>query len=448
MFFCKYRALFADCSPALYVFIDTHIPYFGLNRYSTFINYIFPCFLSLFDVPISVIIYSFGINYLLLPIIVFVFLKYKQKSIKYEMLFLVSFAFFNTYTFYYSLHDYWTGFYLFFILIRLVDDTIFDALKYKNHLVVLLNLLIINSHSSMLFPLFTFYIFYFLFKKNSNRTPVFYAVSVVVLYAIYNIVFSMNYDKLILSGGSDFFYELINLPNSVMFTSFMDTFSSINSFYLLSILLTILILTFKRRFILLLFFIFYVFVSFLLFIFYFKDFEYTIYSEGQLKAVTTLIPIIIVFIFYEYVSKKLVLLFCVVCYIFSSYMLFKGSDVVTSQYSNIKQLLSKFDSNVFLTSQKPNCPLESISISRQSFFINKLEYNKPYCIFSNIGDNNFVNIVIGHWIKDNIKQTNPHLKFPNDIKYLNADSLGVNITDMYAIYPNSSCDEMINRLSK
>ncbi|MCB0508328.1 MAG: hypothetical protein KDD21_08525 [Bacteroidetes bacterium] len=441
--YCKERALFADCSPALYEFIDKHIPYFGLNRISPFINYIFPCLLSLFDVPISVIIYSFGLNYLLLPILVYVFLRYKQTSIKYEVLFLVSFAFFNTYTFFYSLHDYWTGFYLFFVLIRLIDDVYFKTLKRKIIYILLLNILILNAHSSLLFPLFSFYLFYYIFGENKDKQILKYAGSVLVLYALLNVLLPMHYDKVILA--SDIFDKQIF--HSIMFVSFIKSWQGINLFYCIAIIFTVAILLYKKKFTLTGFFIFIVVASFALFLLYFQQFEYTIYSEGQLKAVATLVPIIIVFCLFRFLNKKYVLMFAVVCYSFSVFNLLKGANLVRTQYNAIKHTLTLFDSNVYLTSSKENCPLECISIAQQSYFINQLEFNRNFCIFSNINDNKFVQTLNQHWIEQNKTQTNKLLKFPDEIKYLNADSLGVDITKMFAIYPNNSCDMMIDRLS-
>jgi hypothetical protein len=445
--FCKHRALFADCSPALYVFIDKHIPYFGLNRYSTFINYIFPCFLSLFKIPIKYIIYSFGLNYLLLPILVFLFLNYKKTTEKYNVIFLISFTFFNTYTFYYSLHDYWTGFYLFFILIRLIDDDYFKKLKYKNLFVLFFNILILNSHSSMLFPLFVFFIFLYFFYNRENRVYLYYATSIIIIYFALNILFSMSYDKAILTDDMNFLSLLFNLPKSVMYFSFLKTFRISNSLYIFSILYTLIFLLLKRDWISSFLFLTITLMSFLLFLLYFKDFNYNIYTEGQLKAVSTIIPIMIIFLLYKYFCNRHIFIFSIFIYIFSMYNLYNGSFVVINQYDNIKMMLTKFDSNVYLTSNSDACPLECVSISKQSYFINRLEFDKNYCIFSNINNNFFVNNLNQDWINENASQENQLIKIPNNIYYVNADSLGIKIESMFAIYPNISCNEMINRLS-
>lgn len=442
--FWKERALFADCSPALYVFIDSHIPYFGLNRYSTFINYILPCFLSLFNLPINIIVFSFALNYLLVPILVFVFLRYKQTTIKYEVLFLISFAFFNTYTFYYSLHDYWIGFYLFFILIRIVDDNVFEHIKYRVWWILILNLLILNAHTSMLFPLFSFYVFMYFYYNKENKNMLFYAILTLALYFVLNMLFSMSYDKEIVSDNiSSISIDLLSRP---MIASFLQTILNINFFYLIAILLIIGVLIFNKKFGLLFLFISISVTSFLLFFIFFGDFQYTIYSEGQLKAVSTIIPIMIVLVLYRFMNKKVIFVFCTCCYIFSTIALYKGSFVVSKQYNNIKAMLQKFDSNVYLNSNKDLCPLECISLSRQSLFINRLEFDKNYCIFSNIGNNNFVNILNKSWIDENKKQTNPLLKFPDEIKYIDADSAGIDLSTMFAIYPNHNCNTMIKRL--
>lgn len=445
IFFCKHRALFADSSPALYVFIDKHIPYFGLNRYVTIINYIFPCFISFFNIPIKIIIYSLGLNYMLLPIIVFTFLSYKKTTNKYHVIFLVSFAFFNTYSFYYSSHDYWTGFYLIFILLRILDDDLFSELLYKNFIVLLLNILIINSHSTMFILLFSIYIFLFIFKQFKMYFIV-NSVTVIILYFLMNLIFTMSYDKNILTFDNNLLYSIINLPDSIMFNSLFNTILNINFIFFFTIMFFIVYLFIKNEYLLFFYFIFIFIFILLLFLFFFKDFNYSIYTEGQLKSIITIIPIIMVFVLYKYFSRKFIFLFCFIIYSFSLHNLYKGSFVVTNQYENIKMMLTKFDSNVYLTSNLDACPLECISISKQSYFINRLEFNKKFCIFSNMNNNSFVNNVNHAWIEENRNQKNVLINFPGDIKYLDADKIGVDITEMFAIYPNNNCEVMINRL--
>ncbi len=448
-YFGKERAIFCDSSMQLFDMATTHLPAVNVNMSTTFINYVLPYFAILLGLPLKLIVYLMVINYLILPIAVFLFLRYKENSIKYELCFLVAFSIFNAQTFYYPIHDYWTGFYLLFVLYRMMDDGEFSKnIKSKISIVFLLIILIIFTHLSLVISIGFLFLYLFSTKKISFKqiSALYFYILLILFFKI--LFINSGYQNNVIDITKFDFKDLIYFYNTNTFKGLIPTLLTVNINFTISIALFILFIFFKKNKLDVLVFFLILLVSLIVVYFLFADFGYNVYTEGYFKSLT----IVAVIIFVNnalsiFKNRYFIILPLVLNYIFSFYVINRAGIVFEKQYNFINRSCKQFNETVYLKSERDICPLEGLSVSRQSIIINQIENNKSECIFSNIRSEKFVDNLNNKWIRENTTNPTKYFTFNSEIKYLDADSMQYPIDSLSVIFQNIKCDNMIKRLS-
>jgi len=450
IYFGKERAIFCDSSMQLFDMARTMTPSVNINMATTVVNFVLPYLAIIIGLPLKIVVYLLVLNYLLIPILVFFFLRYKQQSVKYEMSFLIAFSIFNWQTFYYPIHDYWTGFYLLFVLYRVVDDASLSIkLKLKNRLVFVLIILIIFTHLSMLISL-GFLLLYLLFEKAiSLKTIVKYYSFMMIVLVIKILFINSGYQNSVIDINSFSWQNISQVLTSKTIKEFLPTLFTTNlNFTLLAIFSGILFFFRKNKLSLLLLNI--VFISSVFIIhFLFGSFGYSVYSEGYFKSTNIVIGIIFANVLIEVLTKKILInLILSINFIFSVCVLFQGGLVFEKQYKFINESCKKFNRNVYLTSNKEICPLECLAVSRQSLIINQLENDNNAVIFSNIRNEHFVENLNVRWIEENKTKPVRYFNFSDDITYLDADSMQFPIDSLSILFRDNKCDDLLKRLDQ
>lgn len=446
-FFGKERVIFCDGSMALYDIVNIKGIYFGENRITTAFNYILPFLAKTFQLPLKFIVYSLVLNYVILPVIVFILLRYKRSNIKYELAFLIAFSIFNFQTYYYPIHEYWTGFYLIFILYRVLDDVSFikdDSLRKKCAFTLIL--LIFFSHINTIISIL-FLLMYLLYeKKITFKDGVLYALFIPCIFFVKMIFLVSGYEHNVFADV--FNYNGINEVQSIIiFADLFKTLITTNiNFLLISIFIFWICINNRKWKVFSVFFI-ELFLSFIIIFIFFREFNYNVYTEGYFKSTNIIAPIIFVNLLLQYFKNNTILFLVITNFIYSIVVLYNGGTYFEKQYKFVRDCSNRFNTNVYFTTQKDICPIELLVISRQSFIINQIENNKKSCIFVNTGKSIFVNNVFNKIINENKHNPNKYFHFDNEIRFLDADSMGIPIDSFTVIY-KGNCDILIRRLTK
>lgn len=449
IYFGKERAVFCDSSMQLFDMARTKNISVDVSMLTSAVNYIFPYVAILLGAPIKVVVYLLAFNYLLLPILVFIFLKYKQQGVKYELIFIVSFSIFNWQTFYYPIHEYWTGYFLLFCLYRILDDSQFSLNKNKVLLFVyLLILAIVFTHLTVVISLFILYLFLYV-SSNVNKTILYRLLIFTFLILIVKIfIFNNMYQNSVLESGDFSFSSVINFWKSKTISEFLSTLFVSNLNFFILLLISFLYLYYNNKMYLLCLAVFIVIPVFVVNLF-FKNFGYNVYTEGHFKSLNIVPCIFIGNILLELISKyRLLIGVVVVNCIFSVCVLISGGKIFEKQYDFINRSCRMFNSTAYLTSNKDICPLECLTVSRQSLIINQIENNSNNCIFSNIGNEEFVNNLNSLWINSNLSNPVASFVFNKSIRYYDADSMQFPIDSFSIIFKTHTCDDLLKRLDQ
>ncbi len=437
IFFGKERAIFVDGSNALYDIATKKILYYGENRISTTINYVFPLIATYLGCSLKTIVYSLAANYLVLPIAVFIFLRYKQVSIKYELTFLFTFSFLNFQTYFYPIHDYWTGFYLFFALYRIIDD---DSLtlkpKTKQFLIFFFIVAIFFSHINTVLSLGFLFIYLFI-DKRLDKTQFFRLCGFIVLIFLSKVFFfKSGYEGGFINSDNFKLSFLLDLKNSLVLKGFGPTLLTFNLNFLLLLVGFYILALIKKKFKLIAVFTFILLAVLFIIAYMFREFEYNVYTEGHFKSTMMVLSIIFINLFYDLFKEKIVVhIPIILAYTFSTVILIMGGNTFAKHYNFINETVQQFDKNVYLSDEIPEmCPLELVVLPRHSLIINTIENKKKNCLFGIINDEVFVHNIYGVWFKDNKESPPSHFTFSEEIAYLDADSVGIDMRQFNLIH--------------
>jgi hypothetical protein len=308
IYFGKERAIFCDSAMQLFGMATSKTPSVNINMSTTVINFVLPYIATLLGLSLKIIVWSLAINYLLLPIFVFLFLRYKQSSLKYEIAFLVSFSIFNCQTFYYPIHDYWTGFYLLFILYRILDDSTFEINETtKSKFVYLLIVLIIFTHLSMVISIGFLFLYLFLEKIISLKKIVQLYLFIVLVLLIKILFINSGYQNNVIDIHSFQQFSFHNIINAKSIAEFFPSLYSTNlNFTVLFVASVILCIRTKQFLKGLLMFV--ILVSSILVIYLlFGRFGYSVYTEGYFKSLNIVTGILIADSLFTSFKKSIVL---------------------------------------------------------------------------------------------------------------------------------------------
>lgn len=449
IYFGKERAVFCDSAMQLFGMATSRTPSVNINMSTTVINFVLPYIATLLGLSLKTIVWSLAVNYLLLPVFVFLFLRYKQSSLKYEIAFLVTFSIFNCQTFYYPIHDYWTGFYLLFILYRIMDDSTLGINETtKSRFVYLLVVLIIFTHLSMVISIGFLFLYLFL-EKTVTFKNIIQLYSFIVLVLLIKILFiNSGYQNNVIDIHS---FQQLSFHNIISAKSIAEFFPSLYStnlnFTLLFVASVILYIRAKQFLKGLLMFV--ILVSSVLVIYLlFGRFGYSVYTEGYFKSLNIVTGILITDSLFANLKKTTAISFAVsVVYTASVGILYNGGLVFKKQYDFVKNSCKKFNQTVYLKSNRDICPLEYLAVSRQSLIINQIENNKANCIFTLVRNEYYVSFLNNKWIEENKNKPVEHFIFDKGIKYLDADSMQYPIDSLSVIFGSNTCDDFIKRLS-
>lgn len=443
LYFGKERAIFCDGSNALYDIIADNKLYYANGRFGTIINYILPWIANQFHASLKTIVYLLSINYLILPIITFLFLRYKQKDIKYEIAFLIGFSIINWQTFFYPIHDYWTGFYLFYLLYPVIDK---KNTKTSSYIIVLvLIIIIVLCHLNTLVALFFGIIFLYLNQNINKKSLVFYMCFITIGFLTKQYFFADGYETDFLQISQFSKEHLWLYLSSDFFRTLPQTFISTNINFTILFIATIAVLLFKKKYKLLVFVTGSFILTILLLSFLFRDYPYTVYLEGQLKSTTMFFGIVFSCILFSTVNNTNISLLIGNC-IFSVFLLINGGNIFKNHYNYVNETCKKFTTNTYLYTSKDICPLEFIVLPRHSIIINQLENNKNnFLIANNINKKyKFIDIYF-----EQLKEKNKSsvFKFDDNIQYINADSMQIDIAQLNLVF-KGNCEGHLNRIIK
>lgn len=435
-FFGKERVIFCDGANALYDMYTQKTLYYGSNRIATVINYLLPYFTTNLGLSLKTTVYALVINYTILPVLVFVFLRYKQSSIKYELSFLFAFTFFNWQTYYYPIHDYWTGFYLFFVLYRLIDDTdVFLNKKLINKLIAFLVVFILFSHINTIVSLFFLFFYLVVDKKISNISFLKYCALLAGCFIFKILFLHAGYENGFLSVDNLKPQVLLSIPDSDLLSTFIQTLLRTNLNFLFLLVSFYIIIIIRKETRILFAFTFILFIAaFILFVL-FKDYQYTVYAEGQFKSTTIVLAVIAINVYYSiHKESKLLVIAIILNYIFSIVVLINGGKLFAQHYNFINDTCKKFNRNIYFTSKQNICPLEFIVLPKHSLIINQIENNRNTCVFANVNNDEMVTLLTDNILKDNITNPRSCFTFPNKITYLDADSMHLDLAQFNMIF--------------
>jgi hypothetical protein len=450
LYFGVERTVFCDTSMQLFDMATNKLPNVSLNMFTVFINFIFAYLAILTGCSLKTIVALQVVNYMLLPLLVFIFLRYKQTDIKYESAFLLAFSVFNWQTFYYPIHDYWTGFYLLFILYRIVDDVSLGLnQQFKNRLIYMLILGIIFTHLTMVIAIG--FLFLYLFAENRIRfSRLFQMYSFMGFILVIKFLFiNSGYQNSVLDLNQLDFSDILRFYSTKTFAGFFDQLFVVNTNFAVMLLLSVAFFLKSGNRIAVVLFSGVILFSFLLIYLLFKNFGFNVYTEGYFKALNVAAVIIFSNLLLSTVRNQYVLSLLVSAnFIFSVTVLFSGGQRFKEQYDFINESCKRFNGTVYLHSAKNICPLECLSVSRQSLIINQLENGKNDCIFSNINDERFVRNLNTKWINENETEPVRHFTFNFPVRHLDADSMQYPIDSLFLIFAQNQCEEMTKRLDQ
>lgn len=450
LYFGVERAIFCDTSMQLFDMARTGLPSVNVNMSTTVVNFIFPYLGILLGLPLKIIVWLQALNYLLLPVAVFLLLRYRQTTLYYETAFLLSFSLFNSLTFYYPIHDYWTGFYLLFVLYRILDDREWNwSPRYKNRVLYGLILAIIFTHLTMVITMGFLFLFLYVIQRISlSRLLKMYAFMLLIL-VVKMLFINSGYQNSVLDISALRLTDIIEWYSVPTFAAFWPTLWGINANFLVLGCLSVFFLRFPeyRKPVLL----FWLVIAASIGVIYllFARFGYNVYTEGYFKSLNITAGIIVAYLLFGWWQRNgRVAWLLAGAYLFSLVVLYDGGGVFKRQYDFLKKSGAGFKGTVYLHSSGDICPLECLSVSRQSLIINQLENGKSEAIFSNVRDTRFVAKLNDIWIKQNVEAPVSYFTFGKEVKHLDADSMQFPIDSMFVIFAKDRCDDMLKRLDQ
>jgi hypothetical protein len=450
IYFGRERALFCDSTMQLYDMASRGIPRVNPSMLATVINFILPYLAIVTGMSVKVIVYALAINYLLLPLAVFMFLRYKQTSLRYELAFLVTFTLFNWNTFYYPIHDYWTGLFFLFILYRLVDDPDL-AMKGKRKMIFeyLLIAGMMFTHLSIVIALGFLYVYLYIEKRLSVRKLVLVYAYVFLILLLKVFFVNSGYQNTLLDPATMLSNGVWGIFQTTTMYEFMGSLLKTNVNFVILGIVSVLLAVYRKQFPAAILFLFIFLVSLVVINLLFPGYGYSIYTEGYFKSTTLVCGIIMSNFIYGFLSGGIApTALLAVNYIFSGIVLWSGGSNIRDQFDFVSKSCRKFSTSVYLRSNKDICPLEFIVLSRQSILINQLENNSGNSIFVSVGGDPYVENLNRKYLRDDREKPVRLFSSSGELVYLDADSMGIELEQYPILFKNKNCDEMIRRLDQ
>lgn len=420
LLFGKERVLLFDGSYALFHTLENCFSCFSHGRISILLVFIFNYILSTFKLPLNIIVGIQVMNYLLPIFILLSINKIYKKHIDFKILFVFIFSCvtFSTNTFYYPFHDYWTGFYLFFIFIWSIK---YDKIFLSSFLVILIT----NTHITMYLPIYFYLLYYILIIKYINKSVKYSFIILLMLSCIkfLSIILLDSYDNSMIKS-IQINLHTINFIESSIFKSFLDTLFSYNLPFFIFFTIFIIYLIYINKYFEILFLLIYIIISLILIsIFHYND-TYHTYSEGFFKGLLFVLSIPI----FHYINKenKTIILFSSYMYIIISiYIIYNNHTRYTDRYNKINELCkiaNAKQSNVLFTTNKGICPLQQINLPYESYFINSIQNNCSNTVSLKVKEYNINEKIYCDFLKNK--------SLINKLIIIDADLLFSNIEDI------------------
>jgi len=391
VFFGEERVLFRDGSVAIEMMVNDGILPVVDNRYPAAFNHLFTYIASFLNFDLGTLIHISSINYILLPVIVFIALRYKQNgNLKYELVFLTALTIFNTHTYFYPIHDYWFGFYLFFFFYRALDEDQFFKSRTRYYVVNgLLLTIIVFSHLNTVFSVFI--ILFYLFHNNRIDKSKFYGLFMVLIanVLIKLLFFSTSYESFVLSPEMGHF----TFPEFFQTRTVGELGSTLinkNLNFLLLIVLIALYSIKSKNITGISFVIFEFVISILVINTLFPHHGYAIYTEGYFKSLNIIVAVVFVNMMLTYRLNPLVFIFILLLnFSFSIRNLLNSGSMFATRYEAIKEISGNLQSNTLFNSEQDVCPYLFIPFFTESKIINLIENDKEYYFSAIVRDDDF-----------------------------------------------------------
>jgi hypothetical protein len=450
IYFGLERALFCDSTMQLYDMANKGFPRVNPSMLATVINFILPYLAIVTGMSVKVIVYALAINYLLLPLAVFIFLRYRQMSLKYELAFLVTFSLFNWQTFYFPIHDYWTGFYFLLVLYRLSDDR--SLVMENRRRLIFEHLLIVGmmfTHLSIVISLGFLYLYLFVERVIGFRKIVRVYAFILLVLVLKVFFVSYGYQRTMSDPSGWLDNGITGILQSGTMQEFLGTLLRTNLNFVFLGAISLMLSIYRKQFLPALMLGVVFLTSLVVINLLFADFGYSIYTEGYFKSMNLVAGIILANILYVSLSGSyLYALILSANFIFSGIVLWLGGSYIRSKFDFVRDTCKKFSTNVYLHSNKEICPLEFIVFSRQSILINQLDNHVSRCVVVDVGDVPYVENLNEKYIRDDQLRPARYFKYTGAMIHLDADSMGIELERYPTLFENRRCDEMIRRLDQ
>ncbi|MFN8261759.1 MAG: hypothetical protein U0X41_12545 [Chitinophagales bacterium] len=318
------------------------------------------------DVKWIAVCYAFVYS---VPVLFTMYLLYRT-SWRYFVYFMLSFTFFISYQYYFSISEYWLGGCIYFILYMLMDRGMPIGAKGR-WLHVILLLLTVNLHLSLFYPTVVMLLYLFLKAKLDMKTTGIYLV-VCFLYLLLKLTFlTTEYESDILTDNNQ-----LSLADNYLNTRVIREFflHSWDWLYPAVVLAFIAYSVFKgqieyhKSILLSIFVIVPLFVVALMF----KNFPYFFYVIGNLRVLLLFLPIL----FVDFCPKKLYKPIVILLIIHAIFSIESIGITLKKRYDNIAELLTATKENTVYVYDDPVCLVHFKYIFMQTMTINLLENDK------------------------------------------------------------------------
>lgn len=405
LYFGKISTILFDGSHSIFKIYTLKEFLFYENRYPTIINYILPVLCSKLNLSFSIIFWATIINYALLPIGTFVYLRYITKNEQHVTIFLVAQCFFSFNIFFIPSHDALTGYYLIFILFSLLDKQPNISNSKYFHVIFILSCTIALSHLSQTLTIFLL-LFYFFLKRKANLSLLYSFIATITTIIIKLLFITSSAEAQTLEGFDSILSEFKCIYTNITFIAFFKSLFKFKFNYItISVFLYVLYKLYQQKKYLLSTIIVSYFLFLIIFIsIFFLHFRgYNFYTEMQYKSLAILIAILFIKETINLQNKKLNKIFFSIIYLFFIFQIYWIGQSYLFYYDSVKNLVSKGKNNVLLVYPgKLNHSDEQTFLPLESFVINMYENND--CHFIGMRDDANIN-KIGFFPENASRQT-------------------------------------------
>jgi len=378
IYFGKYRCVFFDGADWIYEIIAHKNNYFPHFRFAVAINGILPWIVCHFTTSMNYIVWSFIINYMLIPVLLFLYLRYFIKDEKLVLLFLISTSLFYTTTFFHPNHDIFCGYFYIIILYSILQN----REKFKRYFSALCITLIFLIAFTNIIQLLSFMLILIYLKIRTEKSDKFNLLfaSAIVFAFLKTVVFSSGYEKGVMSNVLDFKSRFSAIFTSSLFSSYLDSLFNINIAATFVFLITIYAVIKAKQPILILLVIS-EFLGIVLFTsFFFGYYPYCFGTEGYIKTASVLISI--VFIDYyilrdSYAANKRTMAVAIIYTTTFFFIIINGINY-KRYYTNINNIARTLNQNTVFISDSIYKGEHFYILPRESAIINLLENNRCY----------------------------------------------------------------------